>query len=339
MSVESTASKAPSVDRILTMRLVSMLVKFFYGCYAGSPRIEALMTSGIHSLRWGQARRIAFIDLRLQYDGRLNRKDLIDFFGISVPQASSDLAEYAKIAPDNMEYDASARAYIARPGFTPVSGRATSSHYLFELYGLARELLARDESFIGYAPVTGIVATPARPLAATEIAEWVRAIRDGDVVAGRYQSMDADMPRGVRVSPHALGYDGLRWHVRAYCHTRSLFRDFAIGRFEILKTEPGSALIDATSDLGWVTEVGVRLVPHPGLTASQRLAVAKDYAMQDGVLVLRCRKAMLFYTLRHLNLESLEIQSDPARQHVIVENHQEVAQWILEDRQGLATAG
>lgn len=38
------------------------------------------MTSGIHSLRWGQARRIAFIDLRLQYDGRLNRKDLIDFF-------------------------------------------------------------------------------------------------------------------------------------------------------------------------------------------------------------------------------------------------------------------
>lgn len=295
------------------------------------------MSSGTHSLRWGQARRIAFIDLRLQYDGRLNRKDLIDFFGISVPQASSDLAEYAKIAPDNMEYDASARAYIARPGFTPVSGRATSSYYLFELYGLARELLARDESFIGYAPETGIVGTPARPLGATEIASWVRAIRDGDVVVGCYQSMDVDTPRDVRISPHALGYDGLRWHVRAYCHTRSAFRDFAIGRFEIQMTESAAALIDPARDIGWVTEVGVRLIPHPALTASQRLAVARDYAMQDGALVLRCRKAMLFYTLRHLNLDSLEIQPDAARQHVIVENHQEVSQWIVEDRQGLTS--
>lgn len=297
------------------------------------------MSSETHLLRWGQARRIAFIDQRLQYDGRLNRKDLIEFFGISVPQASSDLAEYAKIAPGNMQYDASARAYIVGPDFTPVSGRATSSQYLFELYGLARGLLAPDESFIGYAPVTGIVGTPARPLAATEVASWVRAIRDGEVVVGCYQSMDEDAPRKLRISPHALGYDGLRWHVRAYCHTRSLFRDFAIGRFDIGATEPRSPLIDPTCDIGWFTEVGVRLVPHPGLTATQRAAVARDYAMQDDVLVLRCRKAMLFYTLRHLNLESLEVQPDAARQHVIVENRQDVLQWILEDRQGLVTVG
>lgn len=297
------------------------------------------MSSQTHSLRWGQARRIAFIDLRLQYDGRLNRRDLIDFFGISVPQASSDLAEYVKIAPGNMEYDPSARVYKAQPGFLPVSGRATSSQYLFELYGLERGLLTRDESFIGYVPLTGIVGTPARPIAATEIATWVRAIRDGGRVEGRYQSMDEDAPLSLTISPHALGYDGLRWHVRAYCHTRLMFRDFALGRFEIHTIHADSPAIDPSNDIGWFTKVGVQLVPHPALTPNQRAAVARDYAMQDDALILPCRKAMLFYTLRHLNLESLEVHPDAARQHVIVGNPDEVAQWMREDRQGLSVGG
>src|SRR3546814_13161726 len=40
--------------------------------------------------RWGQERRLAFIDFRLQFERRLNRKDLRDFFGISAHQARSE---------------------------------------------------------------------------------------------------------------------------------------------------------------------------------------------------------------------------------------------------------
>ena len=46
--------------------------------------------------RWGQERRLEFIDFRLYWEGRINRSDLIDFFGISVPQASLDLAKYQR---------------------------------------------------------------------------------------------------------------------------------------------------------------------------------------------------------------------------------------------------
>lgn len=60
--------------------------------------------------------------------------------------------------------------------------------------------------------------------------------------------------------------------------------------------------------------------------------------MQDGRLELQCRKAMLFYTLRHLNLEALKIGDDPARQHVVVENARQVQRWMDEDRAGNPTA-
>ncbi|WP_232521824.1 hypothetical protein [Xanthomonas campestris] len=51
--------------------------------------------------------------------------------------------------------------------------------------------------------------------------------------------------------------------------------------------------------------------------------------------VLTCQKAMLFYTLRHLNLESLSVSERAAEQHVIVENVEQVKRWMEEDRAGI----
>lgn len=284
--------------------------------------------------RWGQARRLAFLDFRLQYEGRVNRRDLIEFFGISVPQASTDLAEYMAAAPANMRYDASARSYLVNPEFSPLFGRATAQDYLFELVGLARGAVMREETFIGYAPPTGVVSTPARSIQAAEVALWACAIRDRLAVSGRYQSMDDPQSREAVVSPHALGFDGLRWHIRAYCHSRNIFRDFAIGRFTAEKMGMSPSMVDPGRDQGWNTMVDIVLIPHPGLSANQRKVVMLDYGMDRGRHVLQCRKAMLFYTLRHLNLQSLTVSAHPAEQHVIVDNAAEVALWMQEDRAG-----
>ncbi|MFL6957851.1 WYL domain-containing protein [Nocardiopsis yanglingensis] len=286
------------------------------------------------AVRWGQARRLAFIDFRLQYEGRINRKDLIDFFGISVPQASTDLADYGVSAPHNMRYDPRVRTYLATPDFAPLYGRSTAVQYLFELAGIAREAISADESFIGYTPPTGVVSTPSRLIQAAEVARWVQSMRDRLAMRGTYQSMDEQGAREVVVSPHALGFDGLRWHVRAYCHSRTMFRDFAIGRFIVEGAVEPPTPIDPSMDLGWYTEVAISLVPHPGLSSAQRSVVMRDYGMVDGRHTLRCRKAMLFYTLRHLNLQDLTVSTQPAQQHVIVENASDVARWMDEDRRG-----
>ena len=69
--------------------------------------------------RWGQDRRLQLIEYRLRWAGRLNRSDLTAFFGISVPQASLDLAEYGRRAPGNLAYDKKTRSYILGDIFEP----------------------------------------------------------------------------------------------------------------------------------------------------------------------------------------------------------------------------
>lgn len=284
--------------------------------------------------RWGQVRRLAFIDLRLQYDGRINRGDLINHFDISMPQASADLGLYQSQTPENMAYDSSARVYVAQPGFKAQSKRSDASRYLDDIYRLARGVVEADESFVGFMPPTGVVATPARAIGAAEVATLVQAIRDKKALRVRYQSMDQPSPLDLVLSPHALGFDGLRWHVRAWCHQRKVFRDFAIGRLQVGGRAEGVQEINPELDAGWNTQVAIVLVPHPKLSADQRHTVMRDYDMTSGKLILECRKAMLFYTLRHLNLENLEISKKPAAQHVVVKNHEEVARWVKEDREG-----
>lgn len=278
--------------------------------------------------RWGQVRRLAFIDLRLQFEGRLRRADLTDFFRISVPQASQDLSDYKELAGGTVAYDPGSKYTIALEAFKPVFQQTTATLYLDEIHRLATGVVPADASFVGFSPPTGIVATPARALNATEVAKFVAAIRDKTCLEVEYHSMSS--PKSTRrvLAPHAFGFDGLRWHVRAYCFTRQAFRDFAIGRMRNVQPCTQEA-VDPARDADWNSEVTIELVPHPALSASQRKAVMQDYAMRpEGLLKLKCRKAMVFYTLRHLNLGSPIISDDPARQHVVVKNRAEVDGWV-----------
>jgi len=70
-----------------------------------------------NELRWGIEQRLEFIEFRLFWEGHVNRIDVMQQFGVSVNQASSDLNRYIALAPDNMVYDKSARTYVRGPDF------------------------------------------------------------------------------------------------------------------------------------------------------------------------------------------------------------------------------
>jgi hypothetical protein len=61
--------------------------------------------------------RLRFIDFLLAHYGTINREQLVDYFGISVPQASMDISDYIAVAPENMVYDKSAKVYRRTDGF------------------------------------------------------------------------------------------------------------------------------------------------------------------------------------------------------------------------------
>jgi hypothetical protein len=60
---------------------------------------------------WAVEQRLRFIDFLLAEYGTLNRSALMDYYGISQPQASADIAAYLEHAPGNARYDLKAKTY------------------------------------------------------------------------------------------------------------------------------------------------------------------------------------------------------------------------------------
>lgn len=254
-------------------------------------------------VKWSQERRLQFIDFRLQWERRINRRDLMEFFKISVPQASADISTYAKLAPHNLSYDTSSRTYLATPGFAPIFDTTGPRQYLSQLLALERQVLPHEHAFISQRPAVASVPLPSRTIDSDTLVLVLQAIAGRARLLVRYQSIARDEEQRRFISPHAFGYDGTRWHVRAYCHLREGFRDFVVGR--ILEAGPLAApMVDPSDDFDWHTSIELVLTPDPSLSEKQRRGVEIDYGMKAGKASLMCRRAMLFYTLRSLNFES-----------------------------------
>ena len=267
-------------------------------------------------VKWSQERRLQFIDFRLQWGGRINRRDVTDFFKISVPQASADIARYAEVAPGNLVYDASSRIYVATPAFTPHFESSGARQYLSQLLALERQILMSDQAFLAFRPPMASVPLPTRTIDSRTLALMLQAIAERAKLKIRYQSIARDEPQERFISPHAFGYDGVRWHVRAFCHLRDGFKDFVFGRI----SSPGMPVasdVDPGADGEWHTTVDLILKPDDSLTQSQREGVEIDYGMKNGSVTVPCRQAMLFYTLRTLNFEPTGLPRKGEKQLVI----------------------
>jgi hypothetical protein len=255
--------------------------------------------------KWGQEKRLEFIEFRLQWEGRVNRLDLVNYFAISVPQASLDFARYRELAPQNAVYDVVQRAYVAGSGFKPVLIASSADSYLTRLWASMAGSIETKTSFLGWTPPVAIVRDPARRVDTDVLKEFLLAVREKRKIRIDYQSMSSEKSSTRVISPHAFGFDGVRWHVRAFCHTHQDYRDFLLGRVRSAVREEFSD-VDGAADEVWNSFIDAVVVPNPDLTASQKQAVEADYCMENGALVLRVREALLFYHLQHLGLLSEE---------------------------------
>lgn len=279
------------------------------------------MAESLTTLKWGVERRLEFIEFRLFWEGGVNRSDIIDMFDVSVPQASKDLTLYQERAPRNALYDKSAKRYVASDQFEPHFLKPDPDGYLSRLRSLAEGLIDLSESWITQVPDTDIALTPRRDINAGVLRAVLSAVRDHRSVEIHYQSMSKDRPHPIwrRITPHAFGYDGFRWHVRGYCHVTDKFKDFLLPR--ILDVgDLGEAGSLAEQDALWQERFSVEIGPHPQLTESQKAVVAKDYGMTSGSVVLTVRYAMLFYVLKRLGLLGDASQLPARSQHIVVVN-------------------
>lgn len=282
-------------------------------------------------MRWGIERRLAFIDFRLYWEGRINRKDLTDFFGISVPQASADLRKYQEEAPDNIEYDKSGKFYFATKIFKPVFISPDSSDYLAQLRLISNGILKEDESFIGNIPHFDGIPNPARIVDPEILRKVLNAINTKLALEIKYQSMSRPEPTWRVIVPHTLAYDGFRWHIRAFCYVREMFRDFLLGRILMVKDYKPDE-IDSSADALWHKFIEVNIAPHPKLEEPQKRIIERDYDMKNGIGSIKVRASLYFYLERHLGLDEGCESRPPHEQHIVLINRNEIEEKLKDLR-------
>ncbi|WRH63788.1 MAG: WYL domain-containing protein [Fuscovulum sp.] len=275
------------------------------------------MESGSAELRWGVEQRLEFIEFRLFWEGHVNRSDVMEQFGLSVNQASSDLNRYIGFAPENMVYDKSARTYVRGPRFKAQFMQPDAGRYLAQLRSLADGLLDPEDSWIAVHPTFDAAPTPVRGVNPMTLRSIVGAIHRAEAIEVQYQSLSRPEPIWRWIAPHAIAFDGFRWHTRAFCLLDNCFKDFLLSR--ILDTrgiQPSPC--GSAADEDWAEQVDLVIGPHPDLSDTQRRVVELDYGMSGGSAKITVRRALLYYALRRLGLDSPPGSRKPEEQQIVL---------------------
>lgn len=240
--------------------------------------------------KWNIEQRLAYIDFRLKWYGKLNRSDLIEKFHISVPQASLDIAKYILQAPGNLDYDRNVKAYVRKEGFKECYSTSSSALSFLDDLLFSEDKLSSRNIFTRI-PQLG------RAVDDSITAKIVFAIETQRSIEIKYQSMTRSEASSRRILPKALVFIDSQWHIRAFCFQKNTYLDFLLARIlEVSKAEKNQITIP--EDVDWEKIVTLVIKPAEGLTNAQKSVIEYDYGMENHTLLFQCRKAFLFYILK-----------------------------------------
>lgn len=283
--------------------------------------------------RWPLRKRLEFIDFRLFWNRRVNRADIRDMFDISVQQASSDLAHYERLAPQNMEYDRGLKTYVRTPAYKPALIELSSERFLLQLVAIDNGWMQRDETWFDFDKIPPLDVTTIKrtPTSSRVLLGVLDAIRDRTLITIEYRSLteSADAPRTI--APHAIFYNSSRWYARAYSVEHEEFRDYNLNRIADLRMA-GPAQVEVELDYGWSHTLDLEIGPNPDLPRIQQDGVAVEYGMADNKLVCPTRLSMAFYLMSEHNLDVEPGKLHPSKQQLVLLNREVVDQTVKATR-------
>lgn len=276
------------------------------------------MVEGTYSAaRWHTDQRRAFIEHRLFWRERIGLTDLMETFGLSRSQASTDLNSYIKEFPNHLNYDKTARTYVPGAEFSVHYADIDGSEHLSKLLAMRDGAPVVRSDWESFVPDIRAAALPLRTVRADIVRDVLKAIEIRRQLQVVYQSMSASDAADQIIEPHAVAHDGFRWHCRAFCLRDGVFKDFVLARVVAshLGQKAGS---DPRDDADWNSFLVLKIAPHPDLSPSQRRIIELDYGMDGGVAEVPVRRSMLYYTLRRLGLDVDPKARRPEDQQIIL---------------------
>lgn len=265
----------------------------------------------------------------LTWEGRLSNQRLRSLFGISAVRASEWIRELRTRHSDWLIHDTRSRSY-------------TATAALYRAGGVRAERQSRGESLARYLNLVGLPHAPEKSTSGlwaafpdisvpdpSVFAKLNDAINSRRVVAATYRSMGNPEPHIRTLSPHSLVKVGRRWHVRAYSRENEGFRDYALGRIVSLTLREDLADCGAEDDIGWMTMVKVRLIPHPELSLDQQDVIRFEYFGGTAARVDTCRGALVSYFIQDVRAALDPGKQRPPDYQLAVENIDDVNPWLF----------
>ena len=283
-------------------------------------------------LRWGVRQRLEFIDFRLFWDGRFNRRDISETFGISAQQASVDIRQYEKIAPNNLAYDRTTKAYRRGELFKPTFIDKNINRYLLQLVAIENPSMRTEEPWFETIPPLDVVTLGDRPPDPGVLLRVLDAVRSRLEIDIEYASLTGSTQSSRAIAPHALAHSAGRWYIRSWSRDHNDFRDYNLNRIGVV-TDSRPSFIDCSLDFEWFHEINLVIVPNPELPEARQVAVAAELGMKDGRLVRPCRLSLSFYFMSRYNLDVEPGLLKPQKQQIILQNRDEVDQARASVRQ------
>ena len=283
------------------------------------------MDTVVERLRWGVRRRLEFIDFRLFWDGRFNRKDMATTFGISRQQASADVGQYEKIAPNNVAYDPTEKAYRRTDRFKPAFLGDVIEPHLLQLVAIENGWMRPEDTWFDAMPPIEATSLRRRPTPPTVLMRVLDAVHNRLEIDIAYGSLTGSTQPTRTIAPHALSYSAGRWYLRSWSKRHNDFREYSLNRIGAVSNSRPSH-VDPALDFEWVHRMDLVILPNPDLPAERQATVAWEHGMTDGRLILPCRLSLSFHLMSEHNLDIGPGVLEPAKQQIVLENREEVIQ-------------
>ncbi|MFT4927766.1 MAG: hypothetical protein ACI8WB_003880 [Phenylobacterium sp.] len=247
-----------------------------------------------------QQARFFFIEVVVKWQGRINASHLIVYFDISRQAASRTITQYMATYANNLVYDQSLKAFLPTTHF--VCGESTSHFSEYQQITLSNQSK--------YLPTIDIIELPSREPDPKLVQPILRAISEKLAIDIGYLSLANPDYLDRIIEPHSLVFDGLRYHVRAFCHKNNDYRDFVLSRFNGELNDEFKATHTAQDDVLWQTKLEVTIMADSRLSVAQRRVIELDYRMIDGTSTIQTTAALVQYVLKRLHLDVYQTQAE-----------------------------
>lgn len=247
-----------------------------------------------------QTARFSFIEVIAKWQGRVNASHLMAHFDISRQAASRTITQYMAKYANNLIYNESLKGFLPTSQFTENSSAGLFSEY-------QQSTLAKQSKYLA---AIDYVDLPSREPDPKLVRPILRAINEKLAIDIGYLSLANPEYLDRIIEPHSIVFDGLRYHVRAFCHKNGDYRDFVLSRFNGELNDEFNATHTAQSDRLWQTKLAVVIMADPRLSAAQQRVIELDYQMINGRSTINTTAALVQYVLKRLHLDAYQTQAE-----------------------------